>query len=187
MHAARKFGDRVTYLATAAEMVPFAAASFDCVIMSEVLEHTSDERRALAEVWSVLKPGGMLILTVPRAGPLSILDLTNWKFRLRPLHRWLYGLKHQGDYTHFHPVTSFHRHYTLDRLAELSQPHFAIEQVRRTGFLVFALCADYAAFLNSHYAVALSWRLAAADYQRSYGPLSYNVALCARKVERPVA
>lgn len=43
----------------------FADASFDRVIMSEVLEHLKDDRAALAEVWRVLKPGGVLAITVP--------------------------------------------------------------------------------------------------------------------------
>ncbi|MBC7234727.1 MAG: methyltransferase domain-containing protein [Chloroflexi bacterium] len=42
-----------------------AGESVDRVVMSEVLEHLADDRAALAEVWRVLKPGGILALTVP--------------------------------------------------------------------------------------------------------------------------
>ena len=52
--------------------LPFAAASFDCVIISEVLEHLSDDRRALKEIARVLKPGGILALSVPREGPEAL-------------------------------------------------------------------------------------------------------------------
>jgi glycosyltransferase involved in cell wall biosynthesis/ubiquinone/menaquinone biosynthesis C-methylase UbiE len=47
--------------------LPFPDASFDKVLMSEVLEHISDDRVALSEIFRVLKPGGILALSVPHA------------------------------------------------------------------------------------------------------------------------
>lgn len=47
--------------------LPFADATFDKVLMSEVLEHLSDDRRGLQEIFRVLKPGGVLALSVPHA------------------------------------------------------------------------------------------------------------------------
>jgi len=52
--------------------IPFAAGSFDVVICSEVLEHIEDNRTAVAELVRVLKPGGNLVVTVPRFGPERI-------------------------------------------------------------------------------------------------------------------
>lgn len=46
--------------------LPFPAASFDRAVASEVLEHVGDDGRAVAELARVLKPGGMLGITVPR-------------------------------------------------------------------------------------------------------------------------
>ncbi len=49
--------------------LPFAEASFDRVICSEVLEHIHDYQQVLGEIQRVLKPGGLLAVSVPRFGP----------------------------------------------------------------------------------------------------------------------
>jgi SAM-dependent methyltransferase len=49
------------------QRLPFAEASFDAVIMSEVLEHLEDDLGGLREVHRALKPGGILAVTVPYA------------------------------------------------------------------------------------------------------------------------
>lgn len=45
--------------------IPFADNSWDCVLCSEVLEHALEPERLVDEIWRVLRPGGMLLLTVP--------------------------------------------------------------------------------------------------------------------------
>ncbi|RMH70581.1 MAG: class I SAM-dependent methyltransferase, partial [Actinomyces sp.] len=45
--------------------LPFADATFDRIIASEVLEHVPDDAAAYAELARVLKPGGILAVTVP--------------------------------------------------------------------------------------------------------------------------
>ena len=47
--------------------LPFPDACFDGVICSEVLEHVADYPVALHEIARVLKPGGRLCVSVPRA------------------------------------------------------------------------------------------------------------------------
>ncbi|WP_317932439.1 class I SAM-dependent methyltransferase [Halioxenophilus sp. WMMB6] len=49
--------------------LPFADDSFDRVICSEVLEHIDDYQGLLTEMHRVLKPGGLLAVSVPRQWP----------------------------------------------------------------------------------------------------------------------
>ena len=48
-----------------ATVLPFADNSFDKVIAAEVFEHILDDQRAMNEVARVLRPGGVLAVTVP--------------------------------------------------------------------------------------------------------------------------
>jgi len=45
--------------------MPFAPAIFDIVLCSEVLEHVPEDDKAVSELRRVLKPGGVLVVTVP--------------------------------------------------------------------------------------------------------------------------
>ncbi len=57
-----------------ARRLPFPDASFDRVIAAEVLEHIPEDTTAMAELARVLRPGGILAVTVPRFGPEAV----NW-------------------------------------------------------------------------------------------------------------
>jgi len=48
-----------------ADRLPFEGESFDLVTALDVVEHIDDDMGALREMRRVLKPGGMLLLTVP--------------------------------------------------------------------------------------------------------------------------
>lgn len=74
--------------------LPFAGAAFDSVSLLDVLEHVYEQPQLLAELARVLRPGGALIVTVPRQYALSFLDLGNLKFRFPRLHRGFYSLRH---------------------------------------------------------------------------------------------
>jgi SAM-dependent methyltransferase len=47
------------------ERAPFASASFDLVLLNEVLEHVPDDAAALREAFRLLRPGGALVLFAP--------------------------------------------------------------------------------------------------------------------------
>ncbi|MEO8484237.1 MAG: methyltransferase domain-containing protein [Acidobacteriota bacterium] len=66
--------DRIALAETDAEHLPFAAATFDCVVSLFALLHFPNPSQALAEMRRVLKPGGRLVLGIGSRPPL-----TSWK------------------------------------------------------------------------------------------------------------
>jgi 2-polyprenyl-3-methyl-5-hydroxy-6-metoxy-1,4-benzoquinol methylase len=70
--------------------IPLSDNDFDIVISSEVIEHVPDPLRAMQELYRVLKPGGIMILTTPN----KIWYFAVWiadTFKLRPyqgLEKW---------------------------------------------------------------------------------------------------
>jgi SAM-dependent methyltransferase len=66
------------------EYLPYANDSFDIITCSEVMEHLENYRRLFREIHRVLKPGGLLIVTMP--------NVLNRKSRLRYLGSGFYNL-----------------------------------------------------------------------------------------------
>ena len=64
------------------EQLPWGDGTFDLITCLDVIEHVPDDRRALAELRRVSKPGGWLLLTVPAYQALwSLHDAANHHFR----------------------------------------------------------------------------------------------------------
>jgi SAM-dependent methyltransferase len=47
------------------QQAPFRPAAFDAVLVCDVLEHVEDDQQAVSEAARTLKPGGLLIVTLP--------------------------------------------------------------------------------------------------------------------------
>lgn len=64
LERARATGKYAQLLRSADESIPLPDASIDLILAADVLEHVND-KRALAEMYRTLKPGGFLVVTVP--------------------------------------------------------------------------------------------------------------------------
>ncbi len=63
--------------------IPLKSDQADLVVCSEVLEHIKETQICLQEIYRILRPGGMLILSTPQ--PYSILELLARIALSRPL------------------------------------------------------------------------------------------------------
>lgn len=85
------------------EKTQFKDNYFDIIFMLDVIEHFKNPFKALKEVYRILKPEGIFLLTTPNSNALA-------KFFLR--NKW-YGLK---DKTHFFFFSQFSLQYLLRKI-----------------------------------------------------------------------
>lgn len=77
--AAKFIGEnKVKLILGDAAKLPFKTATFDRIVMSEVIEHVDDEKAVLQEAKRVLKKGGILTLTTCNIGYPFFWDPINW-------------------------------------------------------------------------------------------------------------
>ena len=100
--------------------LPMADATFDKVLFSEVLEHLSDDQRGLCELYRVLKPGGVLALSVPHA---------HYPFWWDPINSvWI---RLGGKPIRSGPIAGIWSNHE-----QLYQPEDLIQKIREAGFVL---------------------------------------------------
>jgi len=67
---ARKKGLPVTQ--SPAERLPFAAGTFERIIMVDALHHVINQKETISELWRVLRPGGRLVIEEPDIRTLTV-------------------------------------------------------------------------------------------------------------------
>jgi SAM-dependent methyltransferase len=74
--------------------IPFDSESFDAIICIHVLEHVEEDRKAIAELHRVLKPGGWALISVP-------IDFDNITYEDASIVSPEERKKHFGEEQHF--------------------------------------------------------------------------------------
>ena len=93
--------------------LPYATAAFDLVCLFDAIEHIEDDARVLREVARILKPGGLVMLTVPA-------------------YQFLYANNDR--------VAQHHRRYSRARLRAAIEPSgLSIERNSHSNVLLFPL------------------------------------------------
>lgn len=73
-------GAQKAAVSASADAMPLADASFDVVVLTQVLEHVRRPASVLAEIARVLRPGGRLLATVPFVWELHEEPHDYWRF-----------------------------------------------------------------------------------------------------------
>ncbi len=97
--------------------LPFDDNSFDFLLCSHVLEHIKQDRRAISELFRVLKPGGDGIVQVPIDNSLTTTDEESDSENLTPQER----AKRFGQFDHV-------KRYSRDFLDRLRQAGFIVQE-----------------------------------------------------------
>jgi len=74
----------VLFLAGDNLRLPFADETFDKIICAEVMEHIHNDRGAAAEFFRILKPGGIMAVTVPTPWTEHVYGRLSWHYFRTP-------------------------------------------------------------------------------------------------------
>jgi SAM-dependent methyltransferase len=119
-------GGRCTF--SVASIEDFESAEpFDCVIATDVLEHIDDDRAAFRKLTALVRPSGLLVITVP-AG------------------QWLFGY-HDEQLGHY-------RRYSRRSLLAVTETACRVEDVRYFGVFLIPVCLWYSRLRRRPYPVA---------------------------------
>jgi SAM-dependent methyltransferase len=170
------------------ENLPFADESFGAVMLTEVLEHTRDDRATLQEIARVLRPNGTLLLSTPHRGLFAGLDPDN------VLNSFFAGVsrlkipKPGGGRFYQGFRYDWHRHYSERELRGLLGENFEVEAVDFGGLLLYPLLYGVENAIDALGKKRSYWQdyrvlreIRGLDFDLNFGKLSYNIAIRARR------
>ena len=100
--ARRRLGESVRLLRGSAEQLPFANASYDVVLCTEVLEHTQHPEQVISELMRVAAPGARVVVSIPNEANI---DRAKRFIRSVPILRTLLrSLASEGNEWHVHQM-----------------------------------------------------------------------------------
>lgn len=119
----KRLGDRVGLSRGNAELLPFKDGMFDKVFCSEVIEHTINPDKVINEIYRVLKPEGVCVLSIPNE---------NFTIRLKQFIKSsgiasIFLPADKGDESKLYYVHEWHLHaFSLDFLHGIIKGQFKI-------------------------------------------------------------
>ncbi|MEW6170178.1 MAG: methyltransferase domain-containing protein [Candidatus Omnitrophota bacterium] len=181
----------ICYVGGSGQELPYKDNSFDIITFFEVLEHVDNEKFFLEEIYRVLKPSGIIMLSVPNKGIAEFIDIDNVVFT--PILWFFKKLGLFKDINNYY--LRYHRHYSLYDLKNMFKDNFRIEKVyygglflNQIGFLIyktiyvflllFKVSKDNKIFKKLAYLMdeITSW-----DFDHSFGKISDKLCIYAKK------
>ena len=108
--------------------VPLPEASVELIVLVDALEYAIDDTALLHEVRRILRPGGMVVIRVPRRRRIDWLDARN-------IYHYLRETTRRGEPLPEMAGGTFRRHYALDELTGLLEETGLMVGESRTGGL----------------------------------------------------
>lgn len=138
--AQQRYGalDGVHFCRADAESLPFASASFDHVVCLGVFEYLSTYERSLEEINRVLRPGGVIIISVPTR--ISLDRVSHGLCNLTVVPLWRAIKKLMGKRTSGQPIGRRWNRCIPWLMPRMLRKHgFKPERSAYSGFLLFPL------------------------------------------------
>jgi ubiquinone/menaquinone biosynthesis C-methylase UbiE len=113
--------------------LPYQDNRFDIVTATEVIEHLEDFRAILREIYRVLKPGGVCVLSTPNILNLNS-RLRNFWFGFAELMGPLpiHGRKLESCAGHINPISIFYVMHALHEI-KFQQVDFTVDKYQSSG------------------------------------------------------
>jgi 2-polyprenyl-3-methyl-5-hydroxy-6-metoxy-1,4-benzoquinol methylase len=122
-NAAANPGADCSFVVSAIEDYP-GGGDFDCAVATDVLEHIADDRTAFDRLVRLVRPGGLVLLTVPAGS-------------------WLFGLHDE--------MLGHYRRYSAGQLRALVGGSCMIHELRHFGCTLIPVCLLFSKILRRPY------------------------------------
>ena len=111
--AKEKFGEQFRYIQAEAENMPLEDSSFDKVISFASFPHFSDKKKAISEIWRVLRPGGKLLIAHPAS-----------RKRINSIHREIGGAVRNDTIPNNEKITDLFKKAGFTNVKITNSPNF---------------------------------------------------------------
>ncbi len=140
---------RATLVADLACANQIASNSFDCIILTQTLQFIYDVRAAIVNLYRILKPGGILLATLPGISQISRYDMDRW-----------------GEYWRFTTLSArklFEEAFPSDRITVHTHGNVLAANAFLQGLAVEELCRQKLDYQDPDYQLVITVRAAKSE------------------------